>query len=121
VRSYESLISIAVHSHGPVVRVSGTCFDGVSPRIVEIDGLAIDLRPAESMLIMKYEDRPGMVGKFGSILGDADINIASMEVGRTVKGADAVVALTLDDPVPPPVKEAIREAINPKELHLVSL
>ena len=121
IRSYMSLLSVEVHSGDAVRRVSGTCFDDVAPRIVEIDGLDMDLRPAGIIVIMRYDDRPGMVGKFGTILGDADINIASMDVGRLDKGADAVVALTLDDPVPPDVQEALRRAVQPKEFHLVSL
>ncbi len=121
IRSYESLLSVETEAGDAVRRVSGTCFDGKTPRVVEIDGLAIDLKPAGTILIMRYDDRPGMVGKFGTILGNGNINIASMDVGRVEKGADAVVALTLDDPVPDPTIAAIRDAIAPKEIHLVSL
>ena len=121
VRSYESLLCVEAEAGGRTRRVCGTCFDGKNPRVVEIDGLAIDLRPARTILIMRYDDRPGMVGKFGTILGDANINIASMDVGRVEKGADAVVALTLDDPVPEQTMGTIRQAVEPKEMHLVSL
>ena len=62
-----------------------------------------------------------MVGRFGSILGDANINIAGMEVGRTRKGEDAIVALTLDDPVPEEVRRALIEGVQASELYMVSL
>ncbi len=102
-------------------RVSGTCFDKDTLRITQIDDLDVELKPSGTILVMRYEDRPGMVGKFGSILGDARINIAAMDVGRVVKGADAVVSLTVDDPVPEAVLETLRLAVQPKELHLVEL
>ena len=119
--SYRSLLSVQVRGGGAVREVTGTCFDGTNPRVVGIDGLVLDLRPASHILIMRYDDRPGMIGRIGTVLGNAGINIAGMDVGRLAKGADAVVALTLDDPVPDAVIAAIRESIRPKELHLVSL
>ncbi len=116
-----SLLTVTVQTDSGRRTVSGTCFDERAIRIVAIDGLEIDLKPEAHILIMKYGDRPGMVGKFGTILGDAKINIAGMEVGRTRKGADAIVALTLDDPVPESVLQALRAAIQPQELYVVSL
>ena len=120
-RTYLSLLRVEVQGDADSCAVSGTCFDEHELRIVEIDGIGIDLKPADNILIMRYADRPGMVGKFGTILGRAGINIAGMEVGRTGKGADAVVALTLDDPVPGAVQSALRRSIRPKALHSVSL
>ena len=60
------------------------------------------------MLVLSYPDRPGMVGKFGTILGNAGINIAGMDVGRKEKRGRACVTLSLDDPVPASVLEEIR-------------
>lgn len=121
IKNYVSLLTVTVQTDSGRRTVSGTCFDERALRIVAIDGLEIDLKPDPHILIMKYGDRPGMVGKFGTILGDAKLNIAGMEVGRTHKGADAIVALTLDDPVPESVQQALRAAIQPHELYVVSL
>ena len=120
-KNYVNLLSVEVSSNDCTRTVSGTCFNERDPRIVAIDGMEIDLKPAPNILIMKYEDRPGMVGKFGTILGNACINIAGMEVGRTRKGAEAIVALTLDDPVTAEVEDRLREIIEPNELHVVGL
>ena len=68
----------------------------------------MDVKPEGVMLILFYPDRPGMVGKFGTILGNAGINIAGMEVGRKEKRGRACVALSLDDPVPDGVLDEIR-------------
>ncbi len=121
IRNYANLITLEVITEKRSRSVSGTCFDDKQPRIVMIDNMEIDLKPAENILVMRYQDRPGMVGKFGSILGEAGINIARMEVGRVQKGAEALVALTLDDPVPEEIKNKLAEAVQPSEIFLVSL
>ena len=64
---------------------AGTVFEGREPRLVEIDGFDMDVRPEGDVLVLFYPDRPGMVGRFGTILGDANINIARMDVGREAK------------------------------------
>jgi len=118
---YLSLVRVEAVCADGGHRVSGTCFDDTTPRIVEIDGMAIDLRPADTILVMRYGDRPGMVGRFGTVLGNAGINIACMEVGRSEKGAEALVALTLDDPVPPDVRAELRDVIDPTFIEVISL
>ncbi len=92
--------------------LAGTIFEDNEPRIVSIDGQSIDLRPSKYMLIMFYPDVPGVVGKFGSVLGKHGINIESMSVGRTKRGQRAAIVVTLDDPVPPVVTEEIKTAIE---------
>jgi D-3-phosphoglycerate dehydrogenase len=73
------------------------------------------------MLLMFYPDRPGMIGKLGTILGEADINIAHMAVGRREKRGQAVVALTLDDSIPDEVLKKIGAAIHVDELCHIQL
>jgi hypothetical protein len=70
---------------------------------------------------MVYQDRPGMVGKYGSILGANSINIARMEVSRIDGRGDALVILTLDDPVPVKVLEDIKASVMPIRAHLISI
>ena len=82
----------------------------------------MDLKPEGTVLVLFYPDRPGMVGRFGTILGNAGINIAGMDVGRRERRGRACVALSVDDPVPPPVLEQIRTCTGPDgEAHLVEL
>ncbi|TVR13153.1 MAG: phosphoglycerate dehydrogenase [Planctomycetota bacterium] len=89
-------------------------------RIQRFDDYRIDLPVGGHLLVMEYQDRPGMVGSYGSILGDANINIARMEVGRIDGRGDALVILTLDDPVPAPVLDQLRSTIHPQRLFAIS-
>lgn len=98
---------------GQVLSVSGT-LSGTRhlQKIVEIDGFDIEIVPTEHMAFFRYEDRPGIVGIVGRILGDAMINIAGMQVSRDTKGGHALVALTVDSAIPHTVLEAIVAAIG---------
>ena len=119
--TYANLLSVAAHSAEGSHDVAGTCFDGEEARIVSIDQFLVDVKPAEFLLVMFYPDRPGMVGRFGTILGEADINIASMAVGRREKRGLAAVVLTLDDPVGADVLERIRTAAAVERLYAIAL
>jgi D-3-phosphoglycerate dehydrogenase len=120
-RSYKNVLAVKVTAGSVSRTVTGTVFEGGESRILGIDNTAIDLRPAPWMLLMKYPDVPGMVGKFGSILGDAKINIAGMQVGRREKSGAAVVILTVDDPVPDMVLARLRTAIDAEEIHKIRI
>jgi D-3-phosphoglycerate dehydrogenase / 2-oxoglutarate reductase len=120
--TYTSLIEVTAESARGSVTIAGTCFDGQDGRIVKINDFDIaDLRPAPFILLMFYPDRPGMVGKIGTILGEADVNIAHMAVGRREKRGQAAVALTLDDPVKPETLEKIGAAIKSDTLFAIEL
>jgi D-3-phosphoglycerate dehydrogenase len=69
-----------------------------SPRIVELDGYEIDATPIGAMLITQHADVPGMIGRVGTILGDAQVNISTMQVSRNTVGGDAIMVLSLDRP-----------------------
>jgi D-3-phosphoglycerate dehydrogenase len=90
-------------------------------RMVRYNDYAIDLPIGGHLLVMEYPDRPGMVGSYGSILGENKINIARMEVSRIDGRGDALVILTLDDPVPTTVVEQIRVSVKPNKAYKVSL
>ena len=86
---------------GQVISVSGT-LTGLrqAAKIVEINGFATELAPADHMMFLSYTDRPGVVGVVGQILGDRQINIAGMQVCRDARGGEALIALTVDSAVP---------------------
>jgi L-serine deaminase len=65
------------------------------------------MEPAPVMLITRHHDRPGMIGRIGTLLGEADVNISAMHLGRTAPRADALMVLALDDDVPTDVASAI--------------
>jgi D-3-phosphoglycerate dehydrogenase / 2-oxoglutarate reductase len=107
---------------GTQVSVSGTLS---GPRhvekLVEVDGFAVDLQPSEHMAFFRYEDRPGVVGIVGRLLGDAEINIAGMQVSRDTKGGHALVALTVDSAIPAQLLDEIRRAIGAASARAVDI
>ena len=80
---------------GGSTTLAGTVAQGES-RIVAIDGFEIDMLPQGSMLITQHRDVPGMIGRVGTILGDAEINISTMQVSRVNAGGDALMILATD-------------------------
>jgi D-3-phosphoglycerate dehydrogenase / 2-oxoglutarate reductase len=107
---------------GAQISVSGTLVGlAQRERLVEVDGFVVDLEPTEHLAFFRYEDRPGMVGIVGGILGDAGVNIAGMQVSRDERGGQALVALSVDSAVPAEVLEDIRVALEATAVHGVDL
>jgi D-3-phosphoglycerate dehydrogenase len=77
-------------------------------RITVWDGVPVDIAPAPFMLVTRHRDRPGLIGRVGTLLGEAGVNIAAMHVGRHSPRGEAVMVLTVDEPVPAPVVAALR-------------
>jgi D-3-phosphoglycerate dehydrogenase len=107
---------------GSVLSVSGTL---TGPRqvhkLVDVDGFELEVPLAEHLLVLRYTDRPGVIGVVGRLLGDAGVNIAAMQVGRKGEGGDAVSVLTLDDNVPPGLPEQVAAEIGAASVHVVKL
>ena len=118
--SFSNIVSLSIESPEGKRTISGTLFEG-TPRIVRLRDYQVDFSPAEHMLILVYQDRPGMIGRIGTIMGVHGINIAAMNLGRREKLGEAMVILSLDSPVPSDVLEEIRqgtEATFIKALHM---
>jgi D-3-phosphoglycerate dehydrogenase / 2-oxoglutarate reductase len=110
---YVNLIAIRAQTDHGEVSVGGTLHGKRNAeRVMQVNDYDIEMSPAEFMLFFSYEDRPGVIGKVGTILGDAEINIATMDVGRPARGGTALMGLTLDSPVPPEVTERIAQEIG---------
>ena len=102
--------------------VSGTLFGPrMQPRLVEAMGFDFDVVPEKHMLFIRNEDRPGMIGKLGSILGEHGINIGNMAVGRGEPGSRAAMAVTVDEPVPEEVLKTLEETPGFSEARSVTL
>lgn len=118
--SFSNLITIIIEGPGEKRLISGALFEGI-PRIVKLRDYQMDFRPEEYMLLLAYEDRPGMIGKIGMILGEHDINIASMNLGRREKKGEAMVIISMDSPVSQSVVQELIKATDAtfvKPLHL---
>jgi len=100
--------------------VAGTVSSGEA-RLVALDGYEVDLAPATHMLVSRHEDRPGAIGLVGQTMGEADINISAMHLGRSDKRSIAFMILALDEPVPEETAAAIRSHDGMVEVWLISL
>jgi D-3-phosphoglycerate dehydrogenase / 2-oxoglutarate reductase len=99
-------------ARGPVSVAGTTVGARDAERLVEINRIPVDLAPADYMAFLFYEDRPGVIGKVGTILGQAGVNIASMQVGRRRQGGEALMALTVDSVIPPGVLDRVMAEIG---------
>jgi D-3-phosphoglycerate dehydrogenase len=109
--AFSNVITLVIEGEGKRRLVSGTLFEG-SPRIVRLRDYSMDFTPEEHMLLLNYDDRPGMIGKIGTIMGQYDINIGSMNLGRREKKGEAMVLLSLDSAVPDNVLQEIKAATD---------
>ncbi|HKN90119.1 MAG TPA: ACT domain-containing protein, partial [Acidimicrobiia bacterium] len=108
-RDYVNLISLRGRIGDRVVAVAGTLAGrSEQPRIVGIDDHIVDLPPSRHMLVVRNDDRPGMIGAVGTTLGRAGINIADMALGRGPTGEHALMVLATDSPVTAEVVEDLR-------------
>ena len=114
--SFASLVTVRMGGH----ELAGTVMNG-ELRAVRIDSFRVDLVPEGRFLVSRHEDRPGVVGHFGTILGEHDVNIASMQVGRDSPRGSAMMILAVDDRVAPEVLERLRQVDGMADLRYVEL
>jgi len=99
---------------------SAALIGGGEMRIVSIDGLKMNLVPEGKMLLISHLDKPGMIGKVGTVLGINNINIAGMVVGREKVRGKAIMALGIDDEASAEVIKQIRAIHGMKSVRMVS-
>jgi D-3-phosphoglycerate dehydrogenase / 2-oxoglutarate reductase len=110
---YVNLIQVRADTDEGSVSVAGTLVGKRNAeRVMRVNDYDIEMAPSRYMLFFTYEDRPGVIGTVGTILGDAEINIATMDVGRPSRGGTALMGLTLDSPVTAEVIERVRAEIE---------
>ena len=93
---YQTLIGLTVTTETQTRSLSGTLYNGTDPRLVEIKGIPIDARLGPHMLFITNQDQPGLIGNLGTTLGDAGINIATFNLGRSESGGDAIALIQVD-------------------------
>ncbi len=101
--------------------VTGTVFTDGDLRITSIDEFPLNVSPSQHMLFTRHRDMPGIIGQLGSLLGQHNVNIASMQVGRKIVRGDAVMVLSIDDPIPSELLIAIHGIEGIQEAHPVTL
>ena len=112
----------AVDADGSAVNVAGTLSGPQQvEKIVQINGRNFDLRAEGVNLIINYVDQPGALGKIGTLLGAAGVNIHAAQLSQDADGAGATIMLRLDRDVPADVRAAIAEAVDAITLEVVDL
>ena len=104
---YTDMLELSAAGEGKTVSVGGAFF-GATPRIVSINSRPVEARPHGVVLVLENRDRPGMVGRIGTLLGDHGVNIATMSLSRNQAGGTALTVLNLDTAPDATLLEQIR-------------
>jgi len=104
---YHTLIRVDVETDAGQLRIAGTLFSGM-PRLVAIDDVTLEAELTPRMLLIRNEDKPGFIGRLGTLLGSAGINIANFNLGRSRPGATAVCLVAVDAVVEPAIRDRIK-------------
>lgn len=104
---YQTLIRLTVVTERRERSVAGTLFGGTRARIVEVQDIRFEAELGPDMLFIRNQDRPGFIGKLGTTLGDAGVNIANFHLGRSGRGRGAIALVEVDGPCSDKVIEKI--------------
>lgn len=118
---FANLITVRAATDKGETMVAGTLFGKEEGRIVIIDGYRVDVEPKGWLLIGPHIDKPGIIGKVGTALGDNNINIVSMQVGRTATPGSSIMVMTVEQDIPTPVMLKIKAVDGILDAKLVNL
>ena len=110
---YTDMLELSAMAEGTTVSVGGAFF-GATPRIVSINSRPVEARPHGVVLVLENADRPGMVGRIGTLLGEHGVNIATMSLSRNQAGGTALTVLNLDTT---PSEELLSEIRASEDIH----
>lgn len=100
---FHTLVRVTVATDAGDRSVAGTLFGNGNPRLVEIFGIGIEATLEGDMLYIANEDAPGFIGRIGSLMGEHGINIGTFNLGRREAGGEAVLLLSVDQPITPEI------------------
>jgi D-3-phosphoglycerate dehydrogenase len=112
---YESFITLSVTTAKQERSVGGTVFHDGKPRILAIKGIKVDAEFTPSMIYVTNEDKPGFIGRFAGLLGEAGVNIATFALGRDRQGGSAIALVSIDGPAPEPVLAKVGKLAGVKQ------
>jgi D-3-phosphoglycerate dehydrogenase len=108
-RDYTNLVRVEVQTGGEQLRVAGTLIGKENRQwLVSALGFELDFELAPLLVLLRYDDVPGVIGRVGTVFGDAGINIAHMTVSRNNRGGKALMVLSVDSPPPPELVDRIK-------------
>jgi D-3-phosphoglycerate dehydrogenase len=117
---YTDLLELSAVAEGKTVSVAGAFF-GATPRIVNVNSRHVEARPHGVVLVLENTDRPGIVGRIGTLLGDHGVNIATMSLSRNQAGGTALTVLNLDTAPDETLLEKIRASEDIKSAQVIEL
>ncbi len=109
---YQMLMRITVTSEAGASAISGTVFAGDKPRLVAVEGIPLEAELGRHVLFVRNYDKPGFIGALGTALAGSSVNIATLNLGRTVAGEDAICLVGLDQEVTPELLDTVRSLPN---------
>ncbi|MCU1626572.1 MAG: D-3-phosphoglycerate dehydrogenase [Pseudonocardia sp.] len=120
--NHRSVVQLrAAMPDGESITVSGTLTGRAqTEKLVEVNGRHFDLRAEGEVLLLEYEDRPGVMGRVGSLLGEAAVNIEAAQISQTTDGTDAIMLLRVDRAIDPGVLGPIGASVGAKTTRLIS-
>ena len=121
VKDYTGSLHLAARGSLGEHSVTGVLLGGNEIRITSINDFPINVPPTAYMLFTLHRDMPGIIGKIGSLLGSFNVNIASMQVGRKIVRGDAVMVLSIDDPLPEGILSEITKVPGIRDAYTVTL
>jgi D-3-phosphoglycerate dehydrogenase len=117
---YTDLLELSVAAEGKTISVAGAFF-GATPRIVSVNSRPVEARPQGVVLVLENTDRPGIVGRVGTLLGEHGVNIATMSLSRNEAGGTALTVLNLDTVPDAELLAAIRGSEDIRSAQVVQL
>src|ERR1700704_1357250 len=117
---YTDMLELSAVADGKTVSVGGAFF-GATPRIVSVNSRPVEARPHGVVLVLENTDRPGMVGRIGTLLGDHGVNIATMSLSRNQAGGTALTVLNLDTAPTDEILAAIRASDDIHSAQVIEL
>ena len=118
---YSEFVELVVRAEHGSVRVAGALLDDRYARLVRIDDYHVDVEPRGSLLVLRNRDVPGVIGRVGSLLGDAGLNIAEYHQARLSEGGQALAAVAVDGRVERTVLSQLKELAEINDARLVEL
>jgi D-3-phosphoglycerate dehydrogenase / 2-oxoglutarate reductase len=117
---YKTLMRIRIQSDKGTQEIAGTLF-GDKPRVVSVNGVALEAALGQHMLYVNNEDKPGLIGNLGKLLGDAKINIANFHLGRNTEKSEAIALLEIDEPIDAALIASISKLPSVKRVQMIEL
>ena len=120
-KDYSGSIQLVAKGASETRSVTGALLSDNEMRITSIDDFPISVIPTNNMLLTLHRDMPGIIGRIGSTLGQFNVNIASMQVGRKLVRGDAVMVLSIDDPLPEGVLDEITSTEGIRDAYMLTI